>query len=654
MVYTFEKEIGKQFDLLNFRGTHIQRILDLLKTWWNFGFSYVVQKLPLANKFQQLSVEEKNLYFLKWFEERTEPIDEVNDVERALDNFFHKKLKEKFGKSAELFINSNSDELKNFSDLKERAEYLLENNRGDEDKILEAAQELEKIGYLPTKGYLYCRYIAKVIILFKSNDILDQQEEIYEQEKKNCKDFLCKINKFKEYLKIKAGANEYFNSKEKLISKFLIFSDKISNRSGSIALINVVLLSTAVCFRLTETKDEESQLLSPSGLSTFSNILVSMLLIFSSLPKIIFLNSKQRVIRDYIFKYFENNNVNDLQFLEQNIPSFLNNKVMMGTTILRWCINLALQPVDLIKHNFIDNMLRLVLPLIVPAGLVEIKNRGEFFINCQFNEYLIQNHSNIDVNDIHFKRFYYLIYEQNKDKDEVVKELKRIYIKLTGETKIDFNTIITEKEKKQIRGYKVQYSSIIYTAMFFTLILGYALSYRSQQNITWYQDPLFYVDLFLVKSMRIGSLCVSRYYASKITEYVLDKKLTDNEYYQRFFHSDMFRLIGATMTLIMFESSNNLSALSSAKLLDVLMTSLPDMRSSNAMATCDDVNTKNLIIKKLSLTDDRQEGEGEQGSSTSLEESTSNENRKLLHDQPGASFNVDRLESFSTTEVTRL
>lgn len=591
----FEIELKKLFDFYNHKKNFIQRFFEVLKN---------------ISAIRTLSVEEKNFSFTqevigvisaqKLKGEDVSSLD-FRGVCDYLDGFLETKLEEEVEGCAELFNGLTLEETTEFSEFAEAARRLLEENEERRNDIIRGANVLEDIVYPLTKKYFLFRYLAEAIT--REGDMSDEEcassPKSYENEKKLCLDFSSIISALEEFPEIIQDASERFDSERKCVALSLKISNAVNDHSGKIAVLYAVYIAiiTAARYNISEDSEWYEELAWPSTV-------LAMVQILMSFPQIIFSSVKTEETNNHIFGSFGDvGKISEIQFLDRNIPSFSNNKVSKITAGFRWFGNLVLQPIDLFQNDTKDQILRWgPMRFFTPTGVIEEQGKVAYFVSCELRNFLYDNvvpalvNNKRIVDDEYIRRLFYLLYKQiGRDEKEELK-LKEIYITLTGEENVDFENIVSDKEKKQILRYQKWFFRATYIAGILTLAAEYVCFALRNQDVGWYKDPVFY-SATAVKFMRLGSLIASRWYADKITEYFTGNKLVNNIYFQDFFDNDAARMVMAVVPLVMFESTNDIKILSIATAVDVLTTVRSDMNSGKAVSMVGKLSTEKLTTK---------------------------------------------------------
>ncbi len=583
-------EFKKVIDLYNQKQTFIQRCynvsVNILTINWGDALKECFKR--------KLSIEDKNTLLTQ---ELSKIISsqkcEDSNVASELDNF----LKEKIGEELDQLFSKVIDELKiddtiEFNAFAIAAEKLLEENKEREGEIIEKAKTLESIAYPLTKKYFLFRYLAKAIIY--DSVVSSTIEGSYKREKNLCLCFSDEIKKLVESSAITEKTNKKFNHEKKYVSFLLRISDAISNQSGKIATFYVTAVATITYLRY-DVIDEDDPWYQLVAVPT---TLLAVLQVFAAFPQIIFSGTKAKKINNYIL---EQCNRYEIQFLNKNIPAFSHNILSQGTIGIRWLTNLMLQPIDLIQNHTKDYILRITaLRWLVPTGVIEEQSKVARFVEQTLNKFFydsivpaLLDDKKIN-NSKYIKRLFHLLYTQIKKDESEISKLKNIYVKLIKDIKadVDFECIVSDKEKKQISRYRM-WPNWTYAAAVLTLISEYLCFCYRDQDTNWYEDKMFYCAT-AVKFMRFGSLVASKYHANQITEYFTGNKLTNNIYFQDFFYNDAARMIAAVVPLIMFESTDRVTVLSIATAIDVLTTVRSDEKSGKAMSMSSKSNTRKL------------------------------------------------------------
>ncbi|WP_339045865.1 hypothetical protein [Candidatus Mesenet endosymbiont of Agriotes lineatus] len=617
------KKLEKKFSLYNNMQTTVRTAFKSIKDIFTLNFGNAFKRWFVDKKLNTLTAEKKN--FLLTQEVRKIIVsqeyqdknitDTHNDLKRFvnhLDEFLSEKLEKKVGKSvAELFFNTELklEESTEFGKFVEIATSLLEKNEEKKKEITEGAKALENISYPLTEKYFLYRYLAKAIIhkSEKENTVQEngpllegskKEQESYEDEKSLCLSFSKEIDTLKSCQKesneIIQKAEEKFSSKHKYVNALLKISNAVNRHSGKIAAAYVAYVAaiTGIRYGLEDEKDKwwYEYISAPSTA-------LATLQIFSSFPPILFSNTKAGKIDDYISKDFQ---INDLQFIEKNIPAFSHNVPYKIASVLRWLSNMMLQPIDLIQNDTKDLVLGLTsLRLLTPAGIIEEQGKVAHFVKCELRNFIAE--ALVDSNKEYINRFFYLLHEQmgegTKDK------LKEVYKKLTGKQDVDLSKIVSDKEKKQISSYN-WWLKATYVAATIEFILEYTCfatrKYVTQDYVDWYEDPMFYAHT-AVKLMRFGSLVLSSKYANKIVKYSTGNELTNDTYFNDFFYNNAARMVLAIAPLIVYESTGDVKILSIATAIDVLTTVRSDMKCGDAISMANDFSTKKATNEKLKL-----------------------------------------------------
>lgn len=597
---------------------------------FTLNFGDALKRWLVDKKLNTLTVEKKNflltqevrkIIILQKYQGKNINDDDLERFSNHLDEFLEKKLKEKLGEDiAKLFIDAITKlELKEetkFNEFIGTAAGLLEGNKERNKEIREGAKTLEGISYPLTKKYFLCRYLAKAVIYKlkeentrRENGPLLEQSEIYKNEKNLCLSFskekeIDDLKKFREESnKIIQKAEEQFSSKHKYINSLLRVSNAVNSHSGKIAATYVayVIVMTGIRYGLEDEKDNwwYEYIAAPSTA-------LAMLQIFSSFPQILFSNTKARKIDNDMLVNFQGDKFDAIKFIDKNIPSFLHDmlsKVAIGS---RWLSNMMLQPIDLIQDDTKDLVLGLTsLRLLTPAGVIEEQSKVAHFAKCELRNFFYKNvisrGSGREENSQYINRFFYLLYTQIGEKEQ----LKRVYEELTGKQNVDLCKIVSTEERKQILSYK-WWLKTTYIAATIAFIFEYTCfatrKYVTQDYVDWYEDPIFYAHA-AVKFMRFGSLVASKHWANKVIKYITGNELNDNLSFQDFFCNDIARMVLAVAPLIVYESTSDVKILSIATAVDVLTTVRSDMKCGNAIAIANDFSTRKSINKRLKLRD---------------------------------------------------
>ncbi|GHM58082.1 MAG: hypothetical protein sL5_02330 [Candidatus Mesenet longicola] len=628
------KNLEKKFSLYNNQQAAVRIAFKSIKDIFTLNFGNPLKRWFVDKKLNTLAAEKKN--FLLTQEVRkiivsqkyqdidiTDADNDLNGFVNHLDEFLREKLKEKVGKDVvNLFFNTELklEESIEFSKFVEVASELLRKNQEKKKEIIESAKVLENISYPLTKKYFLCRYLAKAII-YKSKKESTAQEnrlllegskkepENYKNEKSLCLSFLKEIDTLKscqeESNKIIQKAEEQFSSNNKYISILLKVSNAVNKHSGKIAAVYVAYVAamTGIRYGCDDEKDKwwYEYIAAPSTA-------LALLQIFSSFPQILFSNTKAREINNCTLENFQSNKFTDIQFIDQNIPAFSHDMLSKVTSGIRWLSNMMLQPIDLIQNDTKDLILGLTaLRLLIPAGIIEEQAKVAHFVKCELRNFFYKNIAAALVkgdkkpDNKHINRFFYLLHEQIGE--DTKNKLKEVYEKLTGKQDVDFNKIISAKEKRQMSSYK-RWLRITYYSTAITLLLEYqcffARKYFTQDLVDWYEDPMFYAHT-AVKFMRFGSLIASKHWANKIVKYCTSNELTDDTYFNDFFYNNVARMVLAVAPLIVYESTGDVKILSIATAIDVLTTVRSDMKCGDTISMANDFSTKKATNENLRL-----------------------------------------------------
>ncbi|WCR58511.1 hypothetical protein [Wolbachia endosymbiont of Ctenocephalides felis wCfeJ] len=594
------ESIRKLFNLYNNKQTVTHRLWNVFKCLVTINFGGALKECFVRNT---VPIEEKNILLAQGLKEIVNSNDNDGRVPNYVDEFLEQKLKEKLGGYFQSFnATQNNLELEKateFSEFQSVAEKLLEGHDDEEkEHIIEKAKTLEDIAYPLTEKYFLFRYLAKAIVCAKDSSLSAQNN--YQEEKSRCLIFSRELKNFTGPSNIQ-DASKKFSSEHRYIDKLLQISDKVSKHSGKIAATYVAYIAAITCARY--AKDDEHNEAWYKLVALPSTIL-AMLQIVVSCPQIIFSAKKARDIRNYVFEGKKANGaynittsrVADVQLLDKNIPTFSNGMVYVCAGMFRWIGNLLLQPIDLVQDDTKDLILRWsAMRWFTPTGIVEEQSKVASFVNCELRNFVYDRILTGDsaINNQHVNRIFYLLYkriEENKKCD-----LKRIYETLTGTEIANFESIVSNKEKRQISKLQIWERATYFFASS-TLIAEYMCFNYRKQDIGWYEDPVFYFAT-IVKFMRLGSLLASKYFGNKITEYLTGNKLDNNKYFQDFFYNDTARMAAAVIPLIMFESTGDVKILSIATAIDVLTTVRSDISSGKALSKLNQVSIEKLTAE---------------------------------------------------------
>ncbi|WP_339048544.1 hypothetical protein [Candidatus Mesenet endosymbiont of Phosphuga atrata] len=490
------KNLEEKFSLYNNAQTIVGTAFKSIKDIFTLNFGNALKRWFVDKKLNTLTVEKKNLLLTQEVRkiivsQKYQGID-ITDADNDLDGFLEEKLEEKIEKDvASLFFNIELklEESTEFDKFVEVASELLRKNQEKKKEIIESAKVLENISYPLTEKYFLCRYLAKAII-YKSkkentaqeNGLLLERSE-YESEKSLCLSFSKEIDTLKscqkEFNKIIQKAEEQFSSKHKYVSALLKASNAVNRHSGKIAAVYVAYVAAMTGIRY-ECEDEKDKwwyeyIAAPSTA-------LALLQIFSSFPQILFSNTKAREINNYTLENFQSN---DIQFIDQNIPAFSHDMLSKVTSGIRWLSNMMLQPIDLIQNDTKDLVLGLTaLRLLIPASIIEEQGKVAHFVKCELRNFFYENIAAALVegdkkpNNKHINRFFYLLHEQMGG--DAKSKLEEAYKKLTGKQNVDFNKIISAKEKRQMSSYK-RWLRITYYSTAIALLLEYQCFMLIQQ-----------------------------------------------------------------------------------------------------------------------------------------------------------------------------
>ncbi|XGA07923.1 MAG: hypothetical protein U0X86_000051 [Wolbachia endosymbiont of Xenopsylla cheopis] len=624
------KNLEKKFSLYNNTQTIVSTAFKSVKDIFTLNFGDALKRWFVDKKLNTLVVEEKNLLLTQEvrkiivsqkYQDRNITDDDLERFVNHLDEFLREKLKEKVGKDVvSLFFNTELklEKSTEFDKFVEVATRLLE-NKEEKEKIIKSAKALENISYPLTEKYFLYRYLAKAII-YKSkkentaqeNGLLLERSE-YESEKSLCLSFSKEVGTLKNFQKesnkIIEKAEKQFNSKHKYVSALLKASNAVNKHSGKIAAVYVAYVAamTGIRYGCEDEKDKwwYEYIAAPSTA-------LAILQILFSFPQILFSNTKAREINNYTLENFQSN---DIQFIDQNIPAFSCGALSKAAIMFRWLSNVMLQPIDLIQNDTKDLILGLTaLRLLIPAGIIEEQGKVAHFVKCELRNFFYENIAAALVkgdkkpDNKHINRFFYLLHEQMGG--DAKSKLEEAYKKLTGKQNVDFNKIISAKEKRQMSSYK-RWLRITYYSTAITLLLEYqcffARKYFTQDLVDWYEDPMFYAHT-AVKFMRFGSLIASKHWANKIVKYCTGNELTNDTYFNDFFYNNVARMVLAIAPLIVYESTGDVKILSIATAVDVLTTVRSDMKCGDTISMANDFSTKKATNENLSLQNSNLQG----------------------------------------------
>ncbi|AFE53683.1 hypothetical protein [Rickettsia prowazekii] len=502
------------------------------------------------------------------------------------DDFLHTKLKKLIGIKNKNIIDSILDDIGDINSLEfniifSKVQVFLSDNLDKFENLVQVAKKIDAIVYPLTREYFLYRYLAKSILVAKTLSLHSYSEAEFNIVKKTHLNFTNYLNSLEQSLtKIEKATNKY-NEEHKIASWLTAKSDLVSNHSGKIAATYATLVGGVIALRsyVIDAKDPWYEL------CALPSTILAMLQILASFPGTVLSNRQTKEINNNMFQELKNSdqNAQDIKFLFDCTPSFANDPINTAASCFRYASNLGLQPIDLLNNDIVNRIiLYTALRWSAVAGVVEEQSKVTNFMQTKLIKFL--HHEivpalieNKKFTSKEIKPYFYLLYKHSAQDRNTQIKLQTIYHKLTNED-IDLNNI-----KLDINTY-YGWKSVVMCSAMTTLILDYICFYFRNQELEFYEDPMFYASTS-VKFMRLASLLVSTYYGNKLIENITGEKLAHDMFFQKFYYNDAARLTVAIVPLIMFESIKDLKLLSLATLIDVLTTAISDLNVGNAISS---------------------------------------------------------------------